>query len=286
MATITTVADLIDPEVMADMLSAKLPQKIKVIPYAKVDTTLSGQPGDTITVPKFAYIGDAEDVAEGVEAGTTKLTASTTQAKVKKAVKNVTITDEAVLSGYGDPVGEINKQIVKSIAAKVDNDGMEVLQKATLVYDGSADTISYSGIVNAVDKFEEEDQLKKVMFVHPKQVTQLRLDADFKDINKYPLETLMTGVIGEICGCQVIPSKKVPLKSGAYLCPIIKVESDTETDMETPALTYYIKRNATVEIDRQVSTKSTMISADEHYTVALSNESKVVIAKFKATATV
>ena len=198
MATITTVADLIDPEVMADMLSAKLPQKIKVIPYAKVDTTLSGQPGDTITVPKFAYIGDAEDVAEGVEAGTTKLTASTTQAKVKKAVKNVTITDEAVLSGYGDPVGEINKQIVKSIAAKVDNDGMEVLQKATLVYDGSADTISYSGIVNAVDKFEEEDQLKKVMFVHPKQVTQLRLDADFKDINKYPLETLMTGVIGEI----------------------------------------------------------------------------------------
>ena len=47
------------------------------------------------------------------------------------------------------------------------------------------------------------------MFIHPKQITQLRNDADFKDINKYPLQTIMTGTIGEVAGCQVVPSKKI-----------------------------------------------------------------------------
>ena len=91
---------------MATMVSAKLPKKIKFSPIAGIDNTLKGQPGNTITVPKYAYIGDAEDVAEGVAMGTTVLTSTTTQATVKKAGKAVELTDEAVLSGYGDPVGD------------------------------------------------------------------------------------------------------------------------------------------------------------------------------------
>ena len=55
MSNLTTkLADLINPEVMADMISAKIPKKIMVAPFAKVDTTLVGQPGDTITVPQYA----------------------------------------------------------------------------------------------------------------------------------------------------------------------------------------------------------------------------------------
>ena len=50
---LTKLSDLIDPEVMADMISAKLPDKIRVTPFAKVDNTLEGAEGDTITVPSF-----------------------------------------------------------------------------------------------------------------------------------------------------------------------------------------------------------------------------------------
>jgi N4-gp56 family major capsid protein len=96
--TQTKLADLINPQVMADMISAELPKKIKYAAIAQIDTTLTGQPGNTITLPKYAYIGDAEDVAEGVAMGTTKLTASSTPATVKKAGKAVEITDESVLS--------------------------------------------------------------------------------------------------------------------------------------------------------------------------------------------
>ena len=57
MAT-TKINDLINPQVMADMISAKVEKKIVVAPFAKVDNTLVGVPGNTITVPKYGYIGD------------------------------------------------------------------------------------------------------------------------------------------------------------------------------------------------------------------------------------
>ena len=279
----TMIADLINPQVMADMISAKVASKIVVAPFAKVDTTLVGVPGNTITVPQYAYIGDAEDIAEGIAAETVKLATSTTEVTVKKAMKAVELTDEAILSGYGNPVGETNNQLAKAIASKVDGDAMEALQGAQLTYDGSSSTIKYAGIVDAIDKFEEEFNSEKVIFVHPKQVAQLRKDEQFINADTYPGHTIVSGEIGKICNCRVVPSKKVPLDSGNanYLCPIVKLNNDAETEDDAPALTVYLKRDTNVETDRVSLARKTDISVDKHYAVALSNTSKVVLAKFK-----
>ena len=274
--------NLIDAEVMADVISGKIESKIRVTPFAKVDTTLEAKnAGDTITVPQFSYIGDAEDIAEGVECGTVVLTATTTNAKVKKAMKAVELTDEAVLSGYGDPVGEANNQLAKSIAAKVDSDAMDALQTAQLKYDGSASAISYSGIVDAVDIFEEEVNSNKVIFVHPKQVSKLRKDTEFLSADKLAESVRVSGAIGKICNCEVVPSKKVPEVDGVYVCPIVKLNADGETEDETAALTVYMKRNVNLETERFTLARKTAISVDEIYTVALSDASKVVLATFK-----
>ena len=279
----TMIADLINPQVMADMISAKIPNKLVVAPFAKVDTTLAGRPGNTLTVPQYAYIGDAEDIAEGIAAETVKLATSTTDVTVKKAMKAVELTDEAVLSGYGNPVGETNNQLAKAIASKVDSDAMDALQTAQLVYDGSASAIKYSGIVDAIDLFDEEVNTDKVIFVHPKQVTQLRKDSDFISADKYTGDVVMTGEIGKIANCRVVASKKVPLDEGGanYLCPIVKLNNDAETEEDAPALTIYLKRDTNVETDRVSLARKTDISVDKHYAVALSNTAKVVIAKFK-----
>ena len=284
---ITKISNLIDPEVMADMISAKLPKKIRVAPFAKVDNTLEGSEGDTITVPKFAYIGDAEDVAEGVECGMTTLEASSEKVTVKKAMKGVTLTDEAVLSAHGDPVGETNNQLALSIASKVDNDCMDALTneeaEGRLIYDGTASKIGYEGIVDAVDVFEEEVNGEKAMFVHPKQVTTLRKDANFISADKYNQEVVLKGEIGMIANTRIVPSKKVKenAEGTAYLNPIIKLETEEETEEETPALTIYLKRNLNVETERKSRKRATEITADEMYAVSVSNDSKVVLAKFK-----
>src|SRR5690554_966851 len=96
--SVTKLTNLINPEVMADMISAKLPALIRFSNLASIDSTLEGQAGDTITVPKFEYIGDAVDAQEGVAIESTLLTTSTTTATIKEIRKDVEITDKALNS--------------------------------------------------------------------------------------------------------------------------------------------------------------------------------------------
>lgn len=291
MAT-TMLKNLINPEVMADMISAKIPAKLVVAPIAKVDTTLQGNAGDTITVPRYAYIGDAEDVAEGVTCGTSVLTATSSKVTVKKAMKAVELTDEAVLSGYGNPEGEATNQLSKAIASKEDSDALDVIVTVAadesengvqLVYDGSAKVIGYAGLVDAIDLFEEEVNSEKVTFVHPKQVTQLRKDSDFISADKYDNNVVMTGEIGRVANSRIVPSKKVPLSEDGtcYLNPIVKLNNDAETEDDAPAITIYMKKAVNVETERDTLARKTIISVDQHYVAALTNTSKVVLAKFK-----
>lgn len=277
---VTKLENLINPEVMADMISAKITDAIVVTPFAKIDNTLAGQPGSKISVPKYDYIGDAADVGEGDDIGDTQLTADVVEYEVKKAAKGVTITDEAALSAYGNPVGEITAQLATSIRGKVEGDCVTALLGATDAYTANA-VISYEGIVNAIDLFDEELNTEKVMFINPKQVSQLRLDENFISADKYDQKVIMRGEIGMIANTRIVPSRRVKVAGGVYSCPIVKIETDERTEDDIPALTIFTKRETNVETERDTHTKTTFISADKHYVVALTNDAKVVVAKFK-----
>lgn len=213
----TVLNDIINPQVMADMISAKLPKKLVVAPFAKIDNTLEGQPGNTITVPQYAYIGDAVDVAEGVAADTVKLEAGSVQVTVKKAMKAIDITDEAALGGYGNPVGESNAQLTKSIASKVDADCLDAaINGAQLRFYDASNKIKYANIVDAIDLFNEEINSEKVMFINPAQTTVLRKDSDFISADKYTGDVVVTGEIGRIANCRIVPSKRVTTVDAYY----------------------------------------------------------------------
>lgn len=282
--TQTKIANLVNPQVMGDMVAAKLPKKLRVAPFATIDRTLVGVPGNTITVPSYTYIGDAEDVNEGVEAGVVTLGTSTKTVTIKKAMKAVELTDEAVLSGYGDPVGNAENQLALAVASKIDNDALDALLATnTRKYDSKTKAINYDVIVDAIDLFEEEINTEKVMFVNPKQVTTLRKDPNFISADRYPNQVVMTGEIGTIANTRIVPTKKVKLDttSAFYTCPIIKLTNDDETEQDTAALTVYLKRDPNVEVDRKSLKRTTEISIDEFYTVAVSDDSKVVLADIK-----
>ena len=282
---ITKLEKMINPEVMADMISAKVEKKVAVIPFAKMDTTLQGRAGNTITVPAFAYVGDASNVEEGASIGASELTTTDKQFTVKKIGKGVDLTDEAILSGYGDPVGEANRQLSMAISQKIDQDAIDALYTGSLTFDGVASKISYAGIVDAIDKFEEEYNTEKVIFVHPKQLSQLRKDADFTSADKYVNGNYIAvnGEVGKIANCRVVVSKRVKEDSGhtGYINPIVKLNFDTETEENTPALTIFLKKGVAVETGRDIDKQVNMIRASEHYVVALTDESKVVLATFK-----
>ena len=129
MGTVTKLNDVINPQVMGDMIEAKITAQAKLTPYAKVDTSLEGVPGDTKTVPSWNYIGDAQDFdpenRTGAEIDTTNLTASSTTFTIKCAGKSVGILQTAINSGLGNPIGQAESQLAKSIVGKVDNDVLE-----------------------------------------------------------------------------------------------------------------------------------------------------------------
>lgn len=281
MANETKVANMINPQVMQDMISVGLPKAIKFTQFATVNDKLKGIPGDTVTIPAWAYIGAAEDVAEGVEVTTATMTASTKQVKVKTAGKAITLTDEAVLSGFGDPIGQATHQLSLSIADKIDNDVLAALGTTTLTYT-DAKAISYKGIVAAVDKLNEESGTEKVLFVAPSQITVLRQDDDFIAKDKYGNDVMMNGEIGMIAGCRVVTSRKIN-DTGATIDNFIVCLTPEGEDgtPALPAVSIYTKRDANLETERHAKARTTDIVVSAHYAVGLTNESKVVKATFK-----
>ena len=277
--------DVFDPQVVSDMINAKVTKKAVMTGYIKVDNTLEGTPGSKVTVPRWGYIGVAEDYEEGVPIDTAKMAFTTAEYGIKKIGKGARLTDEAQLSGYGNPMGTATAQIAMSISEKLDNDRVEVCYDSKNVYDGSADVINYNGVVNAIDLYDEEDESKKVMLIHSKQKTQLRLDPNFLSADKYQAGVMATGAIGRIAGADVVISNKVKLVDGVYYNPIIKLNNDAETEDDIPAITYFLKRGNLVEHDRVPGVADDIICT-AHGMAALTNEAKVVIAKFKAAPTV
>lgn len=263
---VTKLSDLVNPTVVADTITAGLPAAIKMTPVCEVNRELVGTPGNTISVPVYEYIGDATDVAEGVAIDVTTLTATSTQATVKKVGKAVTLTDEAALSGTGDPINEATNQLKISIASKVDNDILASLQTTTQTVSG---VFSLGLVSSALDVFEDEELgERKFLFVNPAMMGILRMDETFTHASELGDRTLMTGSVGTVFGCEVIPTRKITAGTGGvYPCVLAKER----------AVALYLKREVNVETGRDVLKKETVISADEHYVTALRDESRAVL---------
>jgi N4-gp56 family major capsid protein len=272
--------DVFDPEVVSDMINAKVSKKAAMTGYVKVDNTLSGTPGSTVTIPKWGYIGEAQDYAEGEPIDTTKMAFTTAEYGIKKIGKGVRLTDEAQLSGYGNPMGTATNQIALSISEKLDNDRVAVCYESKNAFDASTSVIKYASVVDGVDMFAEEEESKKVILIHSKQKTQLRKDPEFLAADKIGPELLTNGAIGRIAGCDVVVSNKVKLEEGAYFNPIIKLNNDAETEDDMPAITYFLKRGNLVEHQREPGVADNIICT-AHGMAALTNEAKVVILKTK-----
>lgn len=272
--------DVFDPQVVSDMINAKVEKKAVMMGYVKVNHDLEGTPGSKVTVPKWGYIGEAADYAEGELIDTTKMAYTTAEYGIKKIGKGVRLTDEAQLSGYGNPMGTATNQIALSISDKLDNDRVAVCYDSKNVVDASTSVIKYSSIVDGVDVFNEEAESKKVILIHSKQKTQLRKDSDFLSADKFGPGVMASGAIGRIAGCDVVVSNKVKLEEGVYYNPIIKLDNDNETEDDLPAITYFLKRGNLVEHKREPGVADDIICT-AHGMAALTNDAKVVILKTK-----
>ena len=260
---------------MADMVSAKLPKMIKFTPLAYVERELVGQPGDTVTVPKWVYSGDAKDIAEGEAIVPDQLTTAKSTMTIKKAGKGIEVTDEALLSGYGDPLGQATHQISLAIANKVDNDLVVEAKKATQYVDDAPTT--GAALDKALAVFEDEEDARYVALVNPKDAIDLRADTvkEWVRGSEIGANIVISGTFGETHGVQIVRSKKVE-KGKGFLVKVSAVETDTDDVAKYGAFVINLKRDVAVETDRDILKKTTVITGDEHYGVYLYDPTKVV----------
>lgn len=273
--TQTKIAQLVNPEVLADMVSAKLPKMIKFTPLAYVERELVGQPGNTVTVAKWVYSGDAKDITEGEAIVPDQLTTDKSTMTIKKAGKGVEVTDEALLSGYGDPLGQAAHQISLAIANKVDNDLVVEAKKATQYVDDEPTT--GAALDKALAVFEDEEDARYVALVNPQDAIALRADTVKEWIrgSEIGANIVISGTFGETHGVQIVRSKKVE-KGKGFLVKVSAVETDTDDVAKYGAFVINLKRDVAIETDRDILKKTTVITGDEHYGVYLYDPTKVV----------
>jgi len=96
---------------------------------------------------------------------------------------------------------------------------------------------------------------------------------------------MIDGEIGMIANTRIVPTRKIVAKNGKFTCPIVQLRPESQTGDETAAVTIYMKKGVSVETERHTLSRTTDISVDQHYIAALTDESKVVLAQFKAPAT-
>lgn len=259
----TKIANLIDPEVLADYVESKLIDAIKFSPLAKINYELEGRAGSTLTIPVYAYIGDAVDVAEGADIPLGQLTSSTKEVTVKKAGRGVQLTDESVLYAYGDTIGEAADQIVLAIKNKIEKDHIADLEGSDvdLVY-ANTGKLTSSAIIKAIAKFGEDyEEGEAVVFVNAEQKADLIAEEGWVSATEIGAKMKVSGAVGMIGGAQVIVSNRIT--NNNYI-------------IKRGGIGLVLKRDLAMEADRDIINKSTVITADKHYATYIADASKVV----------
>lgn len=264
----TKLQDLFVPEVVGPEIETKLANDIRFLPFAKFRYTLEGRAGNTVTRWFWKYIGDAEEFNEGEAISYGQLGQDTKEVTVKKAGRGVKLTDEAVLSGQGDPEGEAVAQVRLAIARKINADCKTVLDSIAsgmTVGDGTG-KLNASLIQDALTLFGEDFEGPKAILISPKQRKDLMNDAEFIPASEIKAEMMITGSLGQILGCDIIVSNDVVEAEGKYNNYLLK---------GTP-LAIEIKRGIMPEKDRDIDKKITKFNADIHYVTYLEEEQNAI----------
>lgn len=268
----TQASDLVDPEVMAPAIAGKMENAIKFTKYADLDTTLVGQPGSTITRPKYGYIGAAEDLTEGVPMDTSKMSMTTTEVAVKETGKAVEITEKAIITNVGGTVGEAERQLAIAMADKVEIDYIAALDTALQTVSGSPTTPAK--ILEAVTVFDSEGDLDLVLFMNPADYTTLV--QNLLTVGGTVQERALTsGQVSELLGLKAIERSRRVVAGKGYL-QIYSTTAPEESEDPASAVEIVLKQDVGVNKDADILKRTVVIAANRHYVVNLKDDKGVV----------
>lgn len=246
---LTQSNNLVIPELFAEGVRAKLVDKLALDPIVSVQNLPATAKGNSITLTKYAYIGDAIKMVEGTPLVPALLSQSSDEVAIHQFGQAVEITDRSVKAGIGDPIGEAEDQVVVAI-----NSALQVEKFAALAAATATETVAAldnAGMAKIVAKFGEDQEGATFLFVNPLDwANAVGADIDF------------AAKVKAVYDIEFVPSNRVP--------------AGTVYAVKDGAIGLYIQEGIGIETDRDILGKSTALSADTFVAIHLRNESKAV----------
>ena len=261
----TLLSDLLDPQVVADYINTKLINNIRFAPLAKISNELVGRPGDTVTLPAYTYVGQAENVEEGQDIPIAKLTQTTKEVKVSKIGRAIQFTDEALLSAYNNDIAEeAAKQVVLAINDKVENDLLyHMTQDSVLTHTISSSGSPADGVADALVKFGEDLDGDKVILCDPTFYGRLMKSDGWIPNTEIGADIIIRGTVGAVFGTQVVLTNRLKGTAKAFI-------------VKPGALALYMKRDTLVEFDRDKIDQTNYIIGSKIFAPYVYDTSKII----------
>ena len=266
MAAAVVLNTVYPSEVLANKLQDNLTTHINHRDLMTIDRDLTENEGMTKRIITYAY-GPASGNDSPVEkllAGNKnaikgKVTASSTYKTVQRVQQTWAYTDDEF---YAD--NDVVEAGMRLSANEMVNDMVAdfytAAATASLTAEFPEDGFTYDAVVDAIAEMNLEDESGLFLVINPGIKAEIRKDADFKA--KELGKVIRDGMIGSLAGVPVIVSKAVP-EDTAYL-------------MTKEAITCFLKKDVSVEQDRDIEAKINTIVEAAWYIVALTDATKIV----------
>jgi len=277
----TLIANIIDPEVLGDQISAKFPDHLVLGNTNLVQVNGEfplGSPGTKFKIPFYKRIAAFGDLTENVALTTNNVTTGTETATVVRGGGAYEVLDTAELVSISDPMAEISDQIARRAAEYIDAKLVSQLDLTPNNFDQNGTegvTASPTGTLNqnAIIKAYTTklgDNYSSLMnggwiIMHSKQFADLLQTGAVQ--NQYQIGPMTTqGVITQgpsalpmIAGLRIHVSDRVTSNTISavqqYKCYLVAPES----------LALFYQRQVMVEFDRDVLKFSDIVSASVHF---------------------
>ena len=274
----TVNKNVIVPEVYAELVREKVAGKVMIAQACKVLGDLKGKVGETLTMPKWAYIGDATDIIPGTPMTATNMKQTSTTATIKMiAAPAISVNDYDDVVELGSALDEASKQQGTSIARKLDIDAITegkktVLQKAL----ATKNTVTFDEMNAILGLYGDDANASDFEFIaiHSAFIPSfLKMDGFVSAEVTFTAQgngIQLNNLLGYFRGIPVVVSDRLYDNTNTEgFILVIKKDSIGLIPKESPF----------TEVARDASTRTNTIFTSQYYAMALIDDAGVVLAQ-------
>lgn len=270
----TAIADIINPEVLADQISAKFPDMLVLgnSSLVEVDSTFPlGSPGTRFKMPFWKRIGAFADLTEGTAMTPGKITASAENATVVRGGQSLQILDTSELVSKADPVGEVAGQLARRAAEYIDAKLVGQLELSPNTFDqtntgaqsNAQGTLDQNALIRALISTLGDNHASLLsggsIIMHSKVYGDLLQTGAIQNQYQSGLDVIRTGSISTILGLPIILSDRTTIN-------VVSSANQYHTYIVGPgALGLFYQRKVMTEFDRDILLQADVIASTVHF---------------------